>query len=423
MEPVEPEGENPSADTMIDHLAPFRSLNTNVATIAVEQRVEIRHPWNDPSITLHVEENNHAAVEALNSLFFPSSFFGVWHTDSKDMEFIHTSIPTDKELRTREFRFIFGDKDVRCGFGPASDRLLTIARTCRFGAESETDFRNLYRYTAHLAFRERQPESLPADLPPPASFWMRNIEFNNGDMIELCKHINFYMNYFDRGSPLIIIHEEKSKASSIGIGRYPRGTFPSVIKGHQIDNDLLILATSFRSDDPLQRILHSFQVLEYAAHYYIKDDIYNEIRRLLLQPDVVDRLGTVVGEIHDVMTTKSPNDDVRFKQVIKQCLNAPALWTVIEPCLDYFSQPIKCEGGYTQEALVSKQETLDSYSSSNWSDACFNKWNALRNSIAHAREKRQAVSIWPTEANSEKLRPWADLTEFMAEHLIQFRQN
>ena len=85
--------------------------------------------------------------------------------------------------------------------GPSSERLAVIGSNARAVKNSHTDHRNLIPF---FAFNELDPaDRLPFE---PKSFWDKPVKWDEDAVLRLARHLNFYMSYYDTGSPLILIH-------------------------------------------------------------------------------------------------------------------------------------------------------------------------------------------------------------------------
>src|SRR4029079_9718489 len=98
------------------------------------------------------------------------------------------------------------------------------------------------------------------------SFWVAPGDLEEDELVNVLRHISFYLNYFDRTAPRILFHEEATapevKEQQL---RFPLGPFPDHILGRRIDPYLLGLwESSVSSPEPFRRFLYSYQILEYA---------------------------------------------------------------------------------------------------------------------------------------------------------------
>lgn len=413
----------PSGESLIERLAPFKESNPKAEVVRVGDRVEIRRPWDDASIMFSIGDGQQDVVDVLNSVYLPPPYSAIWHKDSKDIEFIYTSLPLVSTLIKRSFGFFYQNQEIICEYSPASERLIALSKMSKFTRmETTSAYRNLHSFQAGIKYRDEGNKPLDG-FGLPTSFWIRNVDWNDEYISELCKHINFYMRYYDRETPCIAMHQNVPDALGTP-DRYVHGAFPSTIRAKSLSPDLLdLIAICGETSDPIRRIMHSYQILEYVAHYYTKNDVFRKIRRLLLSPDAIDRIDSVLEDSIDAITIWVKDDDQRMKAVIKDYIEPDSLWTVIEQYKGVFSQDIIFDGGHSQGALIQPTTTLKDFGNPGWADGFFSKWKTLRNLVVHARESRHNSRISPTEANIELLRPWALLSMTAAEQLIIYREN
>jgi hypothetical protein len=340
------------------------------------------------------------------------------------MEFIYQSLPGDPQIASRSFRLVFRGVERTCEFARASDRLNLIAQTARFTLQkSESKHRNLDYYQAGMEYRRNHVDQFPGGNPPPKSFWVRDVDWDEDAVVELSLHINFYMCYYDRFTPIILTLDDEPDSRAVEVERAHRGPFPGTISAQVLDADLLNLWTSTITEDPIRRFLHSYQILEYAGHYYIKDEALERIRKLLIEPNMLDNLHGTAAAIFSALAPWKKDDDERIKQIIKDYVAPSALWPVIEPYKDAFSQKVTFDGGHVQEPLISPGMSADKFATQSWPDTLCNRLTTLRNSVVHAREHRNEVSVVPTARNYDRLRPWALLASGIAEQVLVFRKN
>ena len=226
-------------DELREKLQPFLIRNPETDLDIRRGQPAVTHPWGDDSVELIVEPEDGATIDALNAVRMPPRLTALWHNDSSELEVIFTAFPADQDLQSREFEFRFQDAEYRCEFSSASDRLLAIARASRPSGPSRTDQRNLR--SLYVYMRSQEEGSAIGRNADPTSFWIRGIaEYDDALVTELVRNLNFYMSYFDRESPLVIVHE----APAEGVGylvpaRYRTGEFPRTMTGRTLDQHLL----------------------------------------------------------------------------------------------------------------------------------------------------------------------------------------
>jgi hypothetical protein len=376
----------------------------------------IRRPWNDPSVLLEVPTDRagrRSLIDALNRVTLPEQLSAIYHRGPASLEFIYTASRIDPDLEGRSFDYQFNGSNYRCEFGESSSELLAIALSSRPAGASRTGYRNLESY--HVVMHSTAGA---AHIGRPTSFWIRGIKWNADEVLELVRHLNFYLRYFDRRSPLIDTHELLESGRRVTpMVRYPRGAFPSSIRSRNIDPFLIDLSEIAWSGDPLTRFLYSYQILEYISFYYMQEATALRLRMILARPDLPSDVGHAAREIFDAVTESKIDDDAKMQAIIRQLVPPDALWAQVEPELDFFSAETRFEGGFSLQAWLKRDWTVEDFNVG-WMPSFHYTIRNLRNALVHAREARMSRSIAPTEENYLKLVPWAHLVRIAASEAI-----
>lgn len=227
-----------------EKIAPFLLCNIGTEYLASDADGGIiRGPWGETGLVLEISSDNNPLVVALNSVLLPARFTAIWHQDTRDFEIIWAPIPDDWDELSRTFEFQFAGQTYRCEFGAASERLLLIAASASQSTGptgSYTRFPNLNSLDSVVQARTKGA-LLPFVL---TSFWIRDVQWDENAVVELARHLNFYMYYFDHNTPQILIHDPTPPPSSATPPRYPFDSFPPSIAGRQLDPVLLGLWAS-----------------------------------------------------------------------------------------------------------------------------------------------------------------------------------
>ncbi len=380
-------------------------------------------PWGDETIKLFVSEEDEALVNALNALRLPPRFTAIWHCDTKDLEVIYGPLPPDSEMRSRSFGFDFGGRSYSCEFGEVSERLLLLVKSASL--EEDIDFydtRNLRMLKLYLRMQERESNISPLKDFIPTSFWIRGIEeWDENVVVELAQHLNFYMRYFDRETPLIQIHEDlpeqEGKQSTI---RYPYGEFPKTVSARLLDPFLLGLWESSVHGNPRLRFLYNYQIMEYAAFYYAGESLQQTVRRAIMSPHTHLDPTRAVTQILDAIANDKQHDTEKMKEIVRQSVDSRLVWREIEPRADFFTEEIQFDGGVTLDALIMPRWDEDDFATG-WHPKFIDQVRKIRNALVHGREQRTTNVITPTRANDDRLRPWLAPLSVAAEQVILCR--
>jgi len=267
-------------------------------------------------------------------------------------------------------------------------------------------------------YEKEHPETGFAKDIIPTSFWIHVVDWDESIVLELARNLNFYMYYFHRSTPRILIHEEQpTSTTSTPLVRYPFGPFPNTISGRPLDPYLLGLWQSSVTADPFLRFLYNYQILEYSAFYYVQDGIRRKLENILRSPEMPLRAAEAVHAILDIVSEARQDDEAKFAAAIKQLVNPEALWKEIAQNMDSFSSDTKFDGGFEVSALLKNGWALDDFKAA-WIPKFPEALRKIRNALVHAREARMSKVIAPTASNYSKLRPWTTLISVAAMHTM-----
>ncbi len=130
----------------------------------------------------------------------PAELSAIFHSDENKYEFIYGPILKDESLN-REFSFLFNGLEFRTYFGKPTQSLEAIAVAFReIGEKSDTDYRNLKIFRDYYK-RDKLPAYVQKyfEGKEPISFFIEG-DFRNlkEDISFFCKHVNFYLKFYDR---------------------------------------------------------------------------------------------------------------------------------------------------------------------------------------------------------------------------------
>ena len=402
-----------------DWVDPFIANNPESRFESGEGLSMIVRPWGDPTLILVIKPTDQRWASALPRLRFPPRLTAAWHLASKDLEVIWGPVSEQDAVSNRSFEYTTQGKKYRCEFAAASEEVKALALAARpMEPPSHTDHRNLLSMRSFLRM-ENVKEGRPGVRL--TSFFVRSLDLNELDLVDFARRLNFFMKYFDRETPWILIHEEAD--TSRKVPRLPRlrgATFPAALSGRRLEPNLLGLwETANVAPDSVRRFLYSYQVLEYASFYYLKEDLYRTVRRVLAAPDLPDRLDEVTHQLLDTIVDDRVADDAKVMHVVQECVQAGPVWNVVSPRVDFFAAPTDFEGGFCAPAIAKCGWSLGDFETS-WIPKVPDALRKIRNAIVHSREQRLAKSIVPSLKNRQSLRPWADLVHAIATEVVAF---
>ena len=167
------------------------------------------------------------------------------------------------------------------------------------------------------------------------------------------------------------------------------------------------------------RFLYYYQILEYAAFYWVEDSVKNAICKILQAADLQSKLDDYFPKLIEALVPTRQNDEHKIRRVTECRIDPKTIWTEVSGNLEYFCAPHEFEGGFVLPPLVSSDTTEEAFSKM-WSPKLVETLRAIRNSLVHARESRTEAVIVPTVANARLLRPWIPVARRMAEQVTIF---
>ncbi len=390
-------------DMIKEKLKLFLELNPITEIEEIEHKIRVIKPWGDSSLLLGIKNENDSIIDALNNIILPNVFSALYHTDTKDLEFIYTPY-RNTDTENRKFEFTYTEKTYTCEFAPPSDRLLLITKAFeQKGPKTLTGYRNLQDMRLYMNLDNRYKIQ---SIFSPSSFWIRNIEMDDTSVVNLARHINFYMHYFDKETPIIIIHDEFKDEFGITTERYPFSSFPEKINARNLDTYIMGLwQSAIEATDVFRQFLYYYQIIEYAAFYYMNDKLLKEVTKILCAPETTIQPLMAARKILDSLSGNKTQDEAKIAQVIEELIDPVILWNEINANKSTFCQDVLFDGGFRLRPLLNENTSLDQFLKS-WTPSFANSIRSIRNALVHSRESKQADSIAPTHQNYNRLLYW-----------------
>jgi len=105
-----------------------------------------------------------------------------------------------------------------------------------------------------------------------------------------------------------------------------------------------------------------------------------------------------------------------MRKVIEEYCDPDDIWYEIENDKDFFASPIEFDGGFTLAPLISKDTSISTWKTM-WMPKLYDHVTKMRNSLVHARERRQSHVILPTIGNTYKIERYIPLIKRMTEQI------
>jgi hypothetical protein len=408
---------------MNKHLQNLKSLNPEITIIEKGNNYKILKPWNDKSISFVISKNK--KLDCISNIIFPQQLVAIFDTGDNCLEFIYGLVDKEEKILQRKFDFFYKGQKFECSFSPMSKSLTLLAKSFKeTSGESKSNYRNL-RFLRDM-FRDKGFFKEILNDAELTSFYVKgNFEIISNDYVELAKTLNFYMTYFDRETPHILILGKEYESTEHNKPCYFSlfDSFPEKINAQPIDNTLLeIFNVAHNTENIRLKFIFYFQVLEYSSYYYLNSKIKNKIQQTLKNPELATKSKDFSKSlIEDLKDHFSQNDDsIKLEQTISEYVTIEDLKTEIESNKDYFSQDIEFEGGLRINRIIKDLESVDKLKKD---DLVLIKKNIekIRNVLVHLRESRENKVILPTDKNDNLLLPYVYLIRRIAEKVaIQF---
>ncbi len=402
----------------------FRSFLLNNKFSSINKKKNgafvIEKPWNDETLEFVIPTKADKLSSILNTLYLPPRFSALYHKTNKSLEFIYTSFPIREELKKRSFNFNFEGRNYKCEFNKSSQELLDLADVFQpISPRTATNYRNLDDYKRVASLKNLKNKKIQLDNFQPISFWINGLDWDEGKSIEIARHLNFFMTYFDKQTPFIEIHEDEFPAKEY---KYKRrdllfGDFPKDIVGKPINSNLLLWWDAAKSaPNPFLSYLYYYQILEYAAYYHLQNNEEEQLNNIITSPDILFNKEKTISRILDIMATIQGNDEHKISQVLRRYVDPGIIWREVENFKDYFSKEITFDGGVTIPSLMSPDCVNETFKTQ-WQTML--PWiTNIRNYIAHARERRSSTAIIPSKKNRNLIYPWVAVISSAANQVM-----
>jgi len=399
-------------------------LNPYMKFESTDEHIIITNPWLDTTINLRVSKKDDNIISSLNSLMLPPVFSAIYHVSDQSFEFIYTFLPEDNQYWKREFEFTWQGAILKCKYSKSSKALLNIASAARLiGAESESNYRNLRKFydytnlTKKVDYIRKYFEN-----KKPISFYVGPVTPPTEDYIlDFARHVNFYMSYYDRRSPQIITHRVQEDFPQRDEKELFPIEFPNHIVGSKLDAYMLDLWAGATTASGRLRFLYFYQILEYAAFYYLDEQVKKRVLRLLKRPDLMHALDTSLPLILEEIVEFRQTDEYKISSVIQRTVDPQKIWTVIEKDIDLLSKEQRFEGGYCVAPVVRDGWSAEDFEKA-WIPKIPDLLRKIRNALVHSRESRLGQFIAPTKMNNKLLAPWVRRIEEVAYEVMIYRE-
>jgi hypothetical protein len=407
-------------------LAPFLKSNPSAYIEEVGKADSkfrlVRKPWGDVSVAFLAGEKaagpNDDLIKTLNKLYFPERLTAIYHKRRRSLEVLWTAYKLgaeDEAIANRKFDFALGGKIYSCNFGRSSDELLTLAEHAAFLSVSETGFRNLQSFASYIARRDKDP----ARYGEPLSFHIKGITWKEEQVLDLVRHINFYLRYYDAECPYIVVQPPTDASGKSVKTRYVTGKFPGSISSRRLNQTLMSFWIAAFDEDVTTSFLLHYRILEYVSSYYLQTEQRLALRKLLATPDIGSELDATIDALAGIVREEKGNDIVRFVRMFEELVDSDKIWKQICSSPDTFTSELVLDGGFKLAPIVANVKSKDSFGPKGMENVA-RAFRQIRNGLAHGGEAQAGRLILPTSENFRKLLAWVHLIEVAAGEVVLF---
>lgn len=382
----------------------------------------VRSPWGDVSIAFlageKASEPDAELVKVLNKLYLPERLTAIFHKRRRSLEVLWTAYKLaaeDEEIATRNFEFTLAGKTYRCRFGRSSDELLTLAKHAAFLSVSETGFRNLQSFASYIARRDKDP----ARYGEPISFYINDLSWKEEQVLDVVRHVNFYLRYYDAKCPYIVVQPPTEESGSSEEMRYITGKFPTSISSRALNQTLMSFWIATFDEDVTTSFLLHYRILEYVSSYYLQTEQRNALRKLLATPDISSELDATIDSLAGIVREEKGNDIVRFVRMFEELVDSDKIWRQICASPETFTSDLILDGGFQLAPIIANVKSMDSFGPKGMENVA-RAFRQIRNGLAHGGEAQAGRLILPTSGNFRKLLPWVHLIEVAAGEVVLF---
>jgi hypothetical protein len=383
----------------------------------------VMNPWDDPTLIIEIPESEEdfiALRDVLNEVCLPKRYSAIIHRDTNTLEVIWTAYKRTavaKEVEDRSFEFVLRGKSHLCRFSKATDRLLTLAKSCTpISSPGPSEHRNIL--SLHFfASGVKHP-----NFDDPVSFFIDIHDLDDSAQLELVRNLNAYMTYYDRLTPRILTHEEVEGGINYQRQRYIAEKFPEKIMARPLDaNVLSFWVEASNTTSPVMKFLLCHRILEYTAFNFVEAETRSKIRKIIAAPNVHDRIDQVAGDVAELIGIfKETHDIARMTNLVCATLDYDRLWQYIESQKAFFSKACTFEGGFCVKAVITEKETSENWKK-NAVSVTLRALREIRNALSHGQDGATRGTIQPTRSNQVFLRPWVSVIEIVAGDAMMYK--
>lgn len=398
-----------SADKIVStYLSIFSAANSQGTYELDGDAFIVNGLWGGSGPILKFDVQNLTELGTINDIIINPQFDAIIHRDENNIEFFYgfadPSNPRERDHIKLQFDVHFQSHNLTCQYAAPSERALLLARCHKFMPSDAYDRGAIQlRPLKDWQKRESAPPHVRAYFQDRVaiSFFVRSDkDILSLDLENMANHLNFFMHYYYRSTPTIVIREKDSPTTTVTKNLiYIDDEFPKELVAKEIDDLILQLFAVARVSPSRFAYVYYYQIIEYAAYYYVDAAAKKELRRYLRDPTIINCDDERLSQLFNVLSDLSHNDDAKIKKVLENYVNPAVIWKEIENDKGFFSSNVSYDGGFVQKPFIAPNTDLENWRKLGMA-SLFEGLTKIRNCIVHAREKRENRVILPTTNNN-----------------------
>lgn len=385
----------------------------------------IENLWEDDSVGFRIDKGKRTTE--LTTIKFPPEIIGLYHFKANKLEFIFSTRLKTDPLISEKFTFNYQGSSYKCSFQRCSKAVELLAKTLRIiKPDTESEHRNLRDFRGFFNSKGlTYIQQYNKDRVPISFFVEGNFKKHENQFSPILKTLNFYMSYFERSHPKIIILNNERETEEIKRPCFSKAkSFPKTINAKKINETILdIFEVANSTRDLRLRFIFYFQIIEYCTYYYLETDVSTQLEKILSQPDIADNTSNYSKRVQDLLQNHFYNnktDSSKLEKSISYFIEVSDVEDELLTNTGFFCKDIKFDGGLTIKKIFENEEQSKHLNNSTLKSVKENI-EKIRNTIVHLRHSRENTVILPTPKNNELIKPYLYLVRRIAEKIaLQF---
>ncbi|WP_449471423.1 hypothetical protein [Sphingobium chungangianum] len=398
---------------------PHLNEQMEIKVVKDQNTIFLSNPWNDKSVAFIIYKDgklNRDIFSILKNIYLPPALSALYHKNENKLEVVWTAykLPSySDEIIGRYFEFCFKENIYKCHFSESSDSLKKIASHAAYLQVSETAFRNLQSFSQ---YSKAGGNGASSRFGLPTSFYIENLEEDQDGWVDIIKHVNFYLRYFDNKSPHIVLHEARGAKLPTKV-RYINGEFPNKIVSRELNANLLSLWLAAYDHDITTKFLLYYRILEYVSSLYLQSKQRHALLKILHSPSALALIDKTLDDVASIVREDNTSEIDRYIKMFEDLVSPEKIWAEIEFNSEAFTSDVKFDGGLEIKPIVANTKSIDSLGAKGMQSIA-RALRQIRHGLAHGGEAQAGKIILPTRENFERLIPWVHLAMVAAGEVV-----